>query len=185
MCVLQVITESDRLADCHSAAKTGAERVKYYKLRVSLPSHSLNDCFILATLTVAGIFNRPTFIAFALSPIFFWLQRGLGTRSIGLLDFHIRILTFILCCIPTALFFIISDSVYFGYLTLGEIVEHNIGINNFVVTPLNFIKYNAVTKNLQHHGLHPRFLHFLINIPLLFNILGISGLFLASKLTYR
>lgn len=58
-------------------------------------------------------------------------------------------------------------------------------MNNFVVTPLNFIKYNAVVDNLEQHGLHPRFLHFLINVPLLFNVLGITGLVLFVKMMYR
>lgn len=183
--LFQVIAETNRLYECYDAAKTGIERAKYYKLRASLPLHSLNHCYILATLTIVGIFNRPTFVAFAFPPIFFWLQRGLGTRSIGFLDFHIRIVTFILCSIPAAISFIIIDSFYFGYLTVGEIVQLEISINNFVVTPLNFIKYNAITKNLEQHGLHPRLLHFLINIPLLFNVLGIIGLFLSAKIIFR
>ena len=183
--MFQVIIEHDRLCKCYNAAKTGTERTKYYKLRASLPTHSLNHSFILATLTVAGIFNRPTFVAFAFPPIFFWLQRGLGTKSIGFLDFHIRIITFILCSIPATILFVIIDSFYFGYLTIGEIVKLEISMNNFVVTPLNFIKYNTITENLRQHGLHPRYVHFLINIPLLFNVLGVIGLSLLTKLIYR
>ena len=161
------------------------ERVKYYKLRASLPYHTLKHCLILATITVAGIFNRPTFVVFALSPIFFWLQRGLGSRSIGLLDFHLRIFAFIFCGIPTALFLILTDSFYFGYLTMGEIMAMRLSLDNFVVTPLNFLKYNLDDKNLESHGLHPRFLHFAINVPLLFNILGVIGLLTFAKMIYR
>ncbi|XP_029174641.1 GPI mannosyltransferase 4 [Nylanderia fulva] len=180
----KVVLQSDYLSKKYNEATTGVERVKYYKLRAMLPSHSLNHCFMLATITVIGIFNRPTFVAFAFAPIFFWLQRGLGSRSVGFKDFHIRIFVFILCGLPTALLLILIDSFYFGYLTTGEIGQLKIGMNNFVVTPVNFFKYNVNTKNLEAHGLHPRFLHLLVNVPLLFGVLGIVGLLTFTKMVY-
>ncbi|KAL6424418.1 hypothetical protein ACFW04_009888 [Cataglyphis niger] len=180
----KVVLQSDYLSKKYKEATTGVERVKYYKLRAMLPSHSLNHCFVLATITVIGIFNRPTFVAFAFAPIFFWLQRGLGSKSIGFKDFHIRIFVFTLCGLPATLLFILIDSFYFGYLTMGEIGQMKIGINNFVVTPINFFKYNANTKNLEAHGLHPRLLHFFVNVPLLFNVLGIVGLLTFAKMVY-
>ncbi|CAG5102382.1 Similar to PIG-Z: GPI mannosyltransferase 4 (Drosophila melanogaster) [Cotesia congregata] len=139
----QVVIQSDHFKDAYDKAQNIVERVKYYKLRASLPSHSLNHCLILATLTVLGIFNRPTFIAYAFPPIFFWLQRGLGSDSVNLWDFHVRIIMFILCGIPVTLFLIIVDSFYFGYLTLGEIINLDVGFKNIIVTPLNFL---SITK---------------------------------------
>lgn len=178
----KVVIQSDYLSQKYNEAKNGVERVKYYKLKASLPSHSLNHCLKLATITVIGIFNRPTFLVFALAPIFFWLQRGLGSKTVGFIDFHLRIFTFVACAIPTALFFILVDSFYFGYLTMAEIGKLEIDINNFVVTPFNFLKYNINTKNLEKHGLHPRFLHLLINVPLLYNVLGIVGVYTFVKM---
>lgn len=181
----QVVLQSDHFAQRYDRAGTIGERVKYYKLRASLPPHSLNHCLILATITVLGIFNRPTFLVFAFPPIFFWLQRGLGSRSVGLLDFHVRIFAFILCGIPTALLLIVTDSFYFGYLTVGEIWNLEISMNNFVVTPVNFLKYNLNDQNLESHGLHPRFVHFLVNVPLLFNVLGAIGIYTFGTMVYR
>jgi phosphatidylinositol glycan class Z len=83
---------------------------------------------------------------------------------------------FILSGIPATVIFILIDSFYYGYLTMSEIRELKVGLNNFVVTPLNFIKYNINTKNLSEHGLHPRYLHLLVNVPLLYNVLGLLGL---------
>lgn len=180
----KVVIQSDYLSDKYKEAKTGVERVKYYKLKASLPSHSLNHCFKIATITIIGIFNRPTFIAFALSPIFFWLQRGLGSKTIGFGDFHIRLFTFVACGIPTAIFFILVDSFYFGYLTMAEIGNLEIGMSNFVVTPLNFLKYNANSKNLEVHGLHPHYVHLVVNVPLLYNALGIIGLITFGKMLH-
>ncbi|XP_033334365.1 phosphatidylinositol glycan anchor biosynthesis class Z [Megalopta genalis] len=180
----KVVIQSDYLSDKYNKAQTGVDRVKYYKLKATLPPHSLNHCFKIATITVVGIFNRPTFIAFAFSPIFFWLQRGLGSRSVGFGDFHIRIFTLVACGIPVAIFFILVDSFYFGYLTMAEIGSLSISMNNFVVTPLNFFKYNANSKNLQSHGLHPYYVHFIVNVPLLFNVLGVIGLFTFGKMLH-
>ncbi|XP_014234742.1 GPI mannosyltransferase 4 [Trichogramma pretiosum] len=178
----KVVLQSDYLTKKYYKAKNGVERTKIYKLRMTLPSHSLNDCLLLATITVVGIFNRPTFVAYAFSPIFFWLQRGLGSISVGFLDFHIRIFTFIVFGIPTALALILYDSMYFKYLTMEEIGKFEISMNNFVVTPLNFVKYNSMSDNLKNHGLHPRFLHFIVNVPLLFSILGILSLLTCIKM---
>lgn len=67
---------------------------------------------------------------------------------------------------------------------MGEIGQLEIGMNNFVVTPVNFLKYNTNMKNLQTHGLHPRTLHVLVNVPLLFSILGIVALLRFAKMIY-
>jgi phosphatidylinositol glycan class Z len=179
------VLQSDYLADKYYRAKTGVERTKIYKLRMSLPPHSLNDCLLLATITVFGIFNRPTFIAFAFAPIFFWLHRGLGSKSVGFLDFHIRMITFICFGIPTVVGLILYDSLYFGYLTMAEIGKFEISINNFVVTPFNFLKYNSITENLKNHGIHPRFLHLIVNVPLLFNVLGVIGIITFGRMLNR
>lgn len=155
------------------------------KLIKLLPKHSLKRCMPIAITTVCGIFNRPTFVLFAVAPLFYWFQRGLPTKPSFLKDFHMRIFLFIAYCCPVACLFIFADSVYYGHLTWGEMLNYKISFNNFVVTPLNFVKYNLDSSNLSKHGLHPRFLHILINVPLLYNVLGISGLLVILKLVYR
>ena len=45
-----------------------------------------------------------------------------------------------------------------------------------MLTPLNNILYNAKVENLKEHGLHPRYLHFLVNFPLLYGPLSTSTL---------
>lgn len=180
-----MVLKSDYLTEKYYKAQNGVERTKIHKLRVLLPSHSLNDCLRLATLAIIGIFNRPTFIAFAFPPIFFWLYRGLGSRSVGFLDFHIRLFMFALCSIPAMLFLTVYDSFYFGYLTSEEVGKLEITINSLVVTPFNFLKYNTLTDNLKQHGLHPRFLHAIVNVPLLFNVLGVFGIFTFIKMVNR
>ncbi|XP_060534871.1 GPI mannosyltransferase 4 [Cylas formicarius] len=160
----------------YDKSETLQEKAKFHKLKLYLTSDSYRNCLIISTVTVIGFFNRPTFLAFAVMPVFFWIYRGFGSKSTIFMQFHTRILFFALCCLPTFIFFILVDSFYYGYITWGEIGVLDVSINNFVVTPVNFLKYNSNSQNLAEHGLHPRFLHFLVNVPLLFNVLGIVAL---------
>jgi len=39
---------------------------------------------------------------------------------------------------------------------------------SLVVAPLNLLRYNTKNVNLAEHGLHPRWLHAVVNAPMLF-----------------
>ncbi|CAH2102126.1 unnamed protein product [Euphydryas editha] len=181
----KVIYHNEFLNEKYKQAKTAVERVKIFKLKTHLPDHSLNRVVVIATIVAIGIFNRPTFVGFAFPPIFFWLHRGLGSKVVGFKDFHCRIFTLVLCGIPTVLLLILVDSGYYGYLTMADIESLKISWDNWVVTPLNFLRYNSDMRNLTEHGLHPRWLHLAVNIPLLFNVLGIMAFFTISTHIYR
>lgn len=181
----KVIYHNEFLNEKYNQAKSPVERVKIFKLQTHLPDVSLHRVVLIATVVVIGIFNRPTFVGFAFPPIFFWLQRGLGSKVVGFKDFHYRIFTLILCGIPITLLLIIIDSGYYGYLTMADIESIKVTWDNWVVTPLNFLRYNSDTKNLTEHGLHPRWLHIAVNVPLLFSVLGIIAIFILSIQAYR
>lgn len=53
----------------------------------------------------------------------------------------------------------LADRIYFG---------------KWVLTPINLIAYNSKKENLALHGLHPHYLHLLVNFPLLFGPLAVS-----------
>lgn len=181
----KVIYHTEFLNEKYKQAKTAVERVKIFKLKSHLPDHSLNRVVSIATIVAIGIFNRPTFVGFAFPPVFFWLHRGLGSTVVGFKDFHCRIFTLVLCGIPTTLLLILVDSGYYGYLTMADIESLKISWDNWVVTPLNFLRYNSDMRNLTEHGLHPRWLHLAVNIPLLFNVLGIMAVFTITTHIYR
>ncbi|XP_046674353.1 GPI mannosyltransferase 4-like [Homalodisca vitripennis] len=182
----QVIYQDEYLQECYNKAENMREKVRLNRLRKSLPGHSFSSCLIIASISVLGVFNRPTFIAFAFTPIFFWLHRGLGSKNIGLPEFHLRIVLLGLCALPMTVFLILVDSFYFGYLTWNEIIQKKISLeSNFVMTPYNFIQYNAYTSNLANHGLHPRVTHLLLNVPLLYNVLGVAAICAVLSLLYR
>lgn len=180
-----IIFQMEYLEKKYLDAKTTVERVKYFKIKSALPSHSLNKCAVLAAICVIGCFNRPTFIIFAMPIIFFWLLRGMGSRAVTFLDFNLRILCLFLCAVPCLLACIVVDSVYYRYLTSHDITSLQVGIENLVITPINFIRYNIDPENTGQHGLHPKWLHLLVNIPLLYNILGIIAVCSFCNIVYK
>lgn len=182
-----VIFQREFLDEKYKASKTIIEKVKVYKMRAGLPSHTINKCTIVATIFVVGCFNRPTFLFFAMPVVFFWMLRGLGTKTVTMTDFNLRFFSLLISGIPVVILFIVIDSLYYEYLTLSEI-ENNfleIGINNFIVTPLNFIRYNMEAKNTAQHGEHPKYLHLLANIPMLYNVIGVIAIFSFIQMVYR
>lgn len=180
-----VIYQKEFLEEKYDKAEKIGERVKYFKMRMSLPRHSYSKCAVLSTLCVIGIFNRPTFILFGLPIIFHWMIRGFGTRSVSFLDFNLRMLLFIVSGLPALIAIVVIDSLYYGYLSLAQIYIMDISIENFLVTPVNFIRYNINPDNTASHGEHPKWLHMLVNIPLLFNILGVIAVFSFASMFYK
>ncbi|XP_056632341.1 GPI mannosyltransferase 4 [Diorhabda sublineata] len=179
-----LLKKKDYINYRYEQCKTTADKAKFHKLKLYLVSDSYRNCFVISTITVFGFFNRPTFLAYSVIPIFFWLYRGIGKKTISPLTLNCRVLVFALCSIPSFLFNILVDSFYYGHITWGEIGMLDVTMDKFVFTPLNFLKYNSNLDNLAVHGLHPRFLHVLVNIPLLFNLLGIFALCTVGKYVY-
>lgn len=181
-----VLYQKEFLEEKYQSAKNVSERVRYFKMRMSLPQHSYSKCAILSTICVIGIFNRPTFICFGLPLIFFWMLRGLGTsKTVSFTDFNLRMLFFVLSGLPAFIIIVIIDSLYYGYLSLAQIYIMDISIYSFLVTPVNFIRYNINSENTAAHGEHPRWLHLLVNIPLLYNILGVITVVSFGNLFYK
>lgn len=180
----ELVRKQEYIKYRYDKSTTVTEKAKFHKLKLYLVSDNYRNCLVIASLTVFGLFNRPTFIGYAIMPVFFWIYRGVGEKRVSVTQFHTRILFFALCCIPAIIVNVLVDSFFYGYLTWGEIGVLHVSIDNFVVTPLNFLKYNLDTSNLQKHGLHPRWLHLLVNIPLLFNALGCVALFTLGKYFY-
>lgn len=180
-----VIFQHEFLDEKYKASMTTVEKVKVYKMKSVLPPHTINKCAVVAAIFVSGCFNRPTFLFFGMPIVFFWMLRGLGTKTVTFFDFNLRFFSLLGCAIPIVVLFIVVDSLYYGFLTLSEIDYLDFGINSFVVTPLNFIRYNIDPKNTAAHGVHPKYLHLLVNIPMLYNILGIVAIISFLHMIYR
>jgi GPI mannosyltransferase 4 len=116
---------------------------------------------ILAVLFVVGTFTRVTFVAFALPIGWRLLRQVFLPTSIRLRTspWHNQALTLLLPSLTAALVslaIILTDTYYFR----GD-------FSTSVVTPLNFLSYNLSPKNLAEHGIHPRWLHLFVNLPMM------------------
>lgn len=71
------------------------------------------------------------------------------------------------------------DTWYFRRDSSAEAVSPSL-----VLTPLNLLRYNLASENLKEHGLHPRYLHLLVNWPMLFGV-GIVAVGTAVRSAWR
>ncbi|XP_062065652.1 GPI mannosyltransferase 4 [Lepus europaeus] len=124
--------------------------------------------WLLGSIVAAGFFNRPTFLAFALVPLFLWGSRGAMNPGFKSLIWEALLL------LPgmalTAVVFVASDSWYFSSLS---------GSSTLVLTPVNFLHYNLDPHNLAKHGTHARLTHLAVNGFLLFGVLHAQALWSA------
>ncbi|XP_071441005.1 GPI mannosyltransferase 4 isoform X1 [Hetaerina americana] len=192
----QVLYQDSYLQEKLDQARGIAERVKIARLKSKLPNHTLRHCPILGAALAFGIFIRPTFLAFSAPAIFFWLRRGprksqqtkstpakfIASGTVELppsAHFHVRAASLAVCAIFLAIPLLVADTRY--YITTREDINPVLPV---VATPFNFLIYNTNRGNLQEHGLHPRWLHVLVNLPLLFGPLGIFALLGLGRLAW-
>ncbi|PRT55237.1 GPI mannosyltransferase 4 [Wickerhamiella sorbophila] len=104
------------------------------------------DSLLLGFLLALGVFNRPTFLGFLVLP------------SIQLFNFFIRhpgsLLTCVFAGVASSMLFIYIDTLLYAH-------------DDWVIAPLNNVRYNLLSTNLSMHGLHPRYFHLLVNLPAL------------------
>ncbi|CAH8614928.1 unnamed protein product [Dicrocoelium dendriticum] len=58
---------------------------------------------------------------------------------------------------------LLLDTAYFSYSSLTT----QLTLTDFICVPCRFLTYNSATDHLAAHGLHPRYLHVLVNLPLI------------------
>ena len=164
--------------------RTEERKAKKQQPKTSNPVHHI-DLIVLAACLAAGTFNRPTFPIFCLTPILLWLYH-VSFHKPSLIIKNSAIL--LLYTLPFCVAFVVGDSLYYR-TTLTEFnnrmytcVENkhqqnmmmcvwNTVTHSVAITPFNFILYNIQGINLAKHGLHPFYLHIIVNMPLLYGIL--------------
>ncbi|XP_055977105.1 GPI mannosyltransferase 4 [Sorex fumeus] len=121
--------------------------------------------WLLGGIVAAGFFNRPTFLAFALAPLFLWAVGAAPTPGFRALSQEV------LALLPgaalTAGLFVAVDSWYFSGPSRAS---------GLVLTPANFLRYNLDPRNLAQHGTHVRLTHLAANGFLLFGGLHAQAL---------
>lgn len=168
--------------EAYDKADSVTEKVKLNRKRKIIPEHDFKFFLPISVLCIVGFFNRPTFVCFAVVPLFYWFQRGVATDSYftPFQIFNFRMASLIPGAVLTGSLFVLFDSLYYGEITWHKLWWLTMSWSDWKCTPLQFILYNVVPGNLDQHGTHPRYLHTLINIPLLFGPLGIISLISAA-----
>ncbi|KAF9935853.1 hypothetical protein BGZ67_002915 [Mortierella alpina] len=166
---------------------------------------------IIGVLFAVGTFTRITFVVygFPLGVMFLYLNfKATFTKNRTIAAGASK---FIATCLPLALglaamsaFAVLIDSIYFHKLIIYNISNGvRLSLRDILIThPKNWhqlsykgsltftmwnnLRYNLDEKNLAEHGLHPRFLHLLLNFPVLFgNLALIAVLTLLQKCRAR
>ncbi|XP_051874514.1 GPI mannosyltransferase 4-like [Pristis pectinata] len=152
-----------------------------------------NNKHLIGIVLASGFFNRPTFIAYALVPMFLWLSRDQkGTFQFNLNHFMTNCVGIFISAIATSFLFIVTDALYFGSLLSkwdwlskdgSTVYKHIVDISqHLVLTPVNLILYNLDQKSLIAHGSHPWFTHLTLNSFLLFGCLHLSVVVSGTKM---
>lgn len=111
---------------------------------------------LLAATFVTGIFTRPTFLIFG-APIAYQVALRTFTYASTATRWLRLVVPPLFTAAGACTAFLVADTIYFR----GT-------LNDIVVTPFNFLMYNFAPQNLAEHGLHPRWLHLFVNLPMLF-----------------
>ncbi|CAF0805806.1 unnamed protein product [Rotaria sordida] len=163
--LLSIIIDSSNELRSHNDSNQNIVQSKYQSIHINF--HIILTSSLIGLICALGIFNRPTFPAFAIVPIIYWF-----TNIVPLLNhsFHYqlllsRIIGFIIgTFIITSCLLIFFDSYYYnnGFSFIMDLKNH------LIICPLNFILYNTDSNNLDQHGLHPCWLHFIVNAIILY-----------------
>lgn len=137
----------------------------------------------LGGLFALGLFARFTFAIFALpAGLAFlhtcWTRASADRRILGLLKLSSGA---VLGFLGTAAAHIAYDSFYYRS-RLAAIDGTLSAPSGLVVVPWNALQYNLSTDNLSEHGIHPRWLHVVVNAPMILGVpIWISCLLLLYK----
>ncbi|OAL50990.1 GPI mannosyltransferase 4 [Pyrenochaeta sp. DS3sAY3a] len=108
---------------------------------------------ILGFMVVVGVFNRITFPAFLVLPALSLLPH-----------FQRKPFSLVFLTVFALLTAFVAISVDTAFYSPGDFTFSNV-FNGAVITPLNNFLYNSDSANLAQHGIHPRYQHFLVNLP--------------------
>lgn len=94
-------------------AENPRQKVLILRQLKQLSHHDYNGSLEIGLLIVVGVFNRPTFLVYAVVPVFFWLYRGPPLRKISFYTVHFRCIYLISVIAPITLVLVWVDTVYY------------------------------------------------------------------------
>lgn len=164
------VDEDENNPDDVRKATSAQEQLKF--LRSSTITFKLNATLI-GVIGAAGLYNRPTFAALAIFPALMYCEAK--SKKIYSHALYVGV-----GALLSVLVFTVVDTLYFGE-NFSELLDKcnknkssvivcylTSALQWIVITPYNFLIYNMNPHSLAEHGIHPRYLHFIVNLFLLF-----------------
>lgn len=115
---------------------------------------SRSRCCAVAALAVAGLWTRVTAAAFLCPSALHHAARLFKAGQLSLL------VQSVLAILVAASALALLDTHFYG----GSLHRDGMG---YILTPWNLFLYNSNAANLANHGLHPRFTHAAVSVPML------------------
>ncbi|XP_075058339.1 GPI alpha-1,2-mannosyltransferase 4 [Mixophyes fleayi] len=133
---------------------------------------------LIGMVLAAGFFNRPTFLCFAFMPVLYWVAQ-IDMPQLSYTSIMFNLIRMLPSTIFTSIIFMLADTIYYAghYPFAINNIEGIINqiIQNTILTPLNFLRYNLNPHNLAQHGVHPPITHLAVNGLMLFGVLHVSA----------
>lgn len=118
---------------------------------------------LLGSTCAFGCFVRMTFPAFGTPLVVLVLWKALRRRHVLK-----ALLWFLVGAALMTIIGVLTDSLYFQSLNWQHIRDLSITLNQLTLTPWNNLRYNMNVDNLSQHGIHARWTHVVVNMPLLY-----------------
>ncbi|PWN33121.1 uncharacterized protein FA14DRAFT_162232 [Meira miltonrushii] len=134
----------------------------------------------LGILGAVGFFSRFTFAIFAFPVVLQFLrvtQKKAALHTNPFLQWFRLLLPGILGFIITSAVHVFFDTYFYSQsLTLETSASR--GMQRVPIVPFNALKYNLQASNLAEHGIHPRWLHTVVNAPMILGLVPYLSLLL-------
>lgn len=143
---------------------------------------------LIGVILALGVFTRFTFVFYALPVVLMLFYSRLHQLNVSerlrkaLVAGTIMAGSFV--CM-SAVFICLDTSFYRNQIVGLTAFTRSDVLHEYIITPWNAFLYNSSSENLKNHGLHPRYTHALINLPLLFGPLTIRLYWLLSSGTSK
>lgn len=126
----------------------------------------------LGILGAAGFFSRFTFAIFAFPVVLQFLRvtkKKAALHTIPFFQWLRLLLPGILSSIIASAIHVFFDTYFYSQIQEDE-PRTSRGMQKVPFVPLNALRYNLQPSNLAEHGIHPRWLHAVVNAPMILGV---------------
>ncbi|SPO30997.1 related to SMP3 - alpha 1,2-mannosyltransferase involved in glycosyl phosphatidyl inositol biosynthesis [Ustilago trichophora] len=123
-------------------------------------------------LAVEGLFARFTFAIFSFPIGLFIAYTHIRIAKQGYLKPAVTSFAIAIGAAMAALYYTVDSETdfYTRSAKVNKLEVATLWRSKWVIPPVNALLYNAKTENVAQHGLHPRWLHALVNLPMMVGV---------------